>query len=117
MEKAGRVGGYFMLAFAPGQVRIIDCWMNSQDPADWRAMLNGAIAQARQDPGAAEVVLWASNSLQHGVVQSCGFRARFHLPMQIRASAGTTPSTVGLNVQMLDNDAAYLHEGTSTHWI
>jgi hypothetical protein len=117
MEKGGEVGGYFMLAIAPGQVRIIDCWMSSQDPADWRAMINAAVAQARPDPEASEVVLWASNALQHAVVQSCGFRARFHLPMQIRVTGGTPVNSVGLNVQMLDNDAAYLHEGCRSLWI
>jgi hypothetical protein len=117
MEKAESVGGYFMLAFAPGQVRIIDCWMKSQDPSDWRAMINSAVAQASLDPEAAEVGLWAANALQHAVVQTCGFRARLRLPMQIRVSDGTAICTVGLNVQMLDNDAAYLHEGISTHWI
>jgi hypothetical protein len=117
LERAGRVGGYFVLTHAPGQVRIIDCWMNSQDPADWRAMLNGAVVQASRDPEAAEVVLWASGDFQRAMAQACGFRERFRFPIQIRASAGTTANTWGLNVQMLDNDAAYLHEDLKTHWI
>jgi hypothetical protein len=117
MEKAGRVGGYFVLASAPGQVRIVDCWMKSQDPSDWRAMIIGALAQASRDLEAAEVVLWTSNELQHAVVQSCGFRACSKMSIQIRLSTGALVSAPMLNVQMLDNDAAYLHEGTVAHWI
>ncbi len=117
MQNAQRAEGYFMLAFAPGQVRIVDCWMSSSDPTDWRAMLCSAIAQARQERGAAEVVLWTSSVWQRGILQSCGFRARFDLPVRIRAVSRMTVTTVGLNVQMLDNDAAYLHEGVGTHWI
>jgi hypothetical protein len=117
MEREGRIGGYYMLSFVPRQVRIIDCWMASQDPADWRAMFNSAVTQARQDPGAAEVVLWASNRSQQAAASTCGFRARFHLPVQVRMTSGMTASTEDLNIQMLDNDAAYLHESSSTHWI
>jgi hypothetical protein len=109
--------GYFVLSKVPGQVRVIDWWMNSRDQADWRAMLNHAISHAATNLNAAEVVLWASGDLQRSVAQSCGFRPRFELPIQIRVSTRAPVDSAPANVQMLDNDAAYLHEDTVSHWI
>ncbi len=116
MERAGRIGGYFALAFVPGQVRIIDYWVSSDDLSDWQAALNNAVAIARHQSDAAELVLWASNEMQHAVAKACGFHARFKMPVQIRSFAAIPVRAGELNVQMLDNDAAYLHEAAGSHW-
>src|SRR5207302_927716 len=47
LKRAGRVRGYFLLASAPAQVRIADCWVDSEEPADWRALIACAVAEAR----------------------------------------------------------------------
>jgi hypothetical protein len=115
-ERAGRIRGYFLLASAPGQVRIADCWVDSHERADWCAMILCAVAQAKRDPQAAEIVIWASDQLLAGALQACGFHARSELPIQMRRSVSTTIETLPLRVQMLDNDAAFFHEGRSEFW-
>jgi hypothetical protein len=116
LEQAGRVRGYFLLACAPGQVRIADCWVDSDEPADWRAMILCAVEQARRDRQAAEVVIWANDALLAQVLPSCGFHARLEVPIQLRPADASCMPPLPLRVQMLDCDAAYLHEGHRTHW-
>jgi len=116
VERSGRVRGYFLLASAPGQVRIADCWMDSAEPADWRAMILCAVAEAQHDPQAAEVAIWASDPVLAQALAGCGFHARFELPVLLRSThAGLMPREP-LRVQMLDSDAAFLHEGRPGYW-
>ena len=115
VERSERTQGYFLLATAPGQVRIADCWMDSADPADWRAMISCAVGQARQDPHAVEIVTWANDPLLCGVLEQCGFHARFTVPVQVRpADDASMPGA--LRVQMLDCDSAYLDTGRQDLW-
>lgn len=116
LERAGRVRGYFLLAAAPGQVRIADCWVDSDEPRDWRAMIHHAIEQAKLDAQVAEIVGWASDSLLSASLRACGFRARYELPIRVRPADAASMPPAPLRVQMLDSDAAYLHEGRSEFW-
>jgi len=61
-------------------------------------------------------VTWASAPLLHAALRGAGFHARFSTPVQIRPSAGAALPAMPLNVHMLDNDAAYFHEGRSEFW-
>ena len=115
VEDAGRVCGYFLLVSVPGQVRIADCWMDSDEPPDWRALILCAVAQARYDPQAAEVVAWASDALLAGALRSCGFHARVELPVRVRPSVSDAMPEGTLRVQMLDNDDAFLSLGNE-YW-
>ena len=116
MERAGVIRGYFLLAAAPGQVRIADCWMDSRDSSDWGDMIQCAVAQAKHDPQAAEIVIQASDALLTEALRACGFHARGVTPVQIRMAPGIATPPAPLRVQMLDNDAAYLHEGRREFW-
>jgi hypothetical protein len=110
------VRGYFLLVSAAGQVRIADCWMDSPEPADWRAMILFAVAQAQHDAQAAEVVAWASDPLLAQVLRSCGFHARFESPIHLRPSVAYAIPQGTLRVQMLDNDAAFLCMSRTEYW-
>lgn len=115
LERAGRAGGYFVLAYAPGQARLVDCWMDSDEPADWRALIQCAVLEARRNRKVAELVTWANDLLLTQSLIECGFRARFTLPVYLRpTTSGIAPGM--LRLQMLDNDAAYLHEGRPELW-
>ena len=116
VENADRVRGYFLLAPVPGQVRVADCWMDSAEPADWRALVLCAVAQARHEPQAAEVVAYASDALLAGALRSCGFDARFELPVRVRPSVADAMPQGTLRVQMLDTDDAFLFLGRHEHW-
>jgi hypothetical protein len=116
VERAGRVCGYFLLASALGQVRIADCWMDSEELADWGALILCAVAEARHDPQAAEIVTWSSDALLAGGLRSCGFHARFDMPICVRPSITDAMPQGTLRIQMLDSDAAYLSEGSRDYW-
>ena len=73
LEKAGDMRGYFLMAFAPGQARLVDCWVQSSDPADWRALLNCVVRQAKHAPRVAELVSWASDPILSDCLRECGF--------------------------------------------
>ena len=116
VESGSCVRGYFLLASVAGQARIADCWMDSAEPADWRALVLCAVAQARHEPQAAEVVAYASDALLAGALRSCGFDARFELPVRVRPSVADAMPQGTLRVQMLDTDDAFLFLGRHEHW-
>jgi hypothetical protein len=47
VEDGSGTAGYFVLALAPGQARLADCWLDSDAPAAWEALVQLAVAQAR----------------------------------------------------------------------
>jgi len=116
LERAAQLRGYFLLASAPGQVRIVDCWVNSGDPSDWRSMLLCAVAQAKQDAQASELVIRASDPLLTTVLLRCGFHRRGETPIRLRPARETPMPASLLRIQMLDNDAAFFHEGRDEFW-
>jgi hypothetical protein len=117
VESAGTVRGYFLLAAAPGQVRIADCWVASENVSDWRWMLLSAVREASKDPEAAEVVMWCSDPLLEATLHTCGFHARWRTPVQVRAARNVSLPLAPLRVQMLDADNAYLYIGRHEFWV
>lgn len=115
-EREGHVRGYFVLGFAPGQARLVDCWTESIDPADWRAMIQCAVTEAKRDNNVAELGAWANDPLLARCLVECGFHARFTAPIYLRANSDSVIGTVALRVQMVDSDLAYLHGGRGDLW-
>jgi hypothetical protein len=111
LERGGAVRGYFLLGFAPGQARLADCWVQSTDPADWRALLNCAVLQAKRHPRVAELVAWASDPMLSRCMLECGFHARGAQEVRLLAADKANFPSVTVRLQMLDNDAAYRHPG------
>ena len=116
LERAGRAGGYFLLSYAPGQARLADAWMVTEDPADWRALAYAAVQQARRYGGMAELAVWASDGAWAQALRDCGFCERLSLPIFLRPSVGESVPSTTPRVQMLDNDAYYLHFGRNELW-
>lgn len=115
IEQRGRMRGYFLLTFAPAQARVADLWVESEDPAEWRAGIHCAIGRAMQHEEVAEIIGWASTPELSARWRECGFHARTEDPVMVRQrGALQIPSRVHL--QMLDTDAAYLHHGTAALW-
>lgn len=115
LEYDRRLRGYFLLAFAPGQTRLADAWVDSDDLSDWRALVGCAVREARYRGGAAELATWASEPLLMRALADNGFHRRFSLPLMLRAGAQAS-SDPAPRIQMLDNDALYLCEGRSQLW-
>lgn len=116
LEKAGTMAGYFLLSFAPGQARLIDLWMNSDDLADWRALVHSVVRTAQRRGGLAELVAWSSDLRLSQVFKTCGFHARLSLPIYLRCSGDLPMPQEPLSVQMIDNDAFYLYFGGNELW-
>lgn len=116
LENEGAIRGYFLMSYAPGQARLADCWMESEDPADWRALIELAVRQAKARKGLAEIVSWSSERLMAQSLEGCGFHKRFTIPIYLRSSHGIEVPKETLRVQMLENDAFYLQSGQSELW-
>jgi GNAT superfamily N-acetyltransferase len=117
LEKEGRIGGYFLLSYAPGQARIVDLWTASGEPSDWRALIHAAVSQARSKRGLAELVVWSNDPSLSQALKDCGFHERLSLPIHVRSSVkeAAIPHDI-MRVQMLDSDAFYLHLDGNELW-
>jgi hypothetical protein len=107
-EKDGQRRGYFLLAFAAEQARLVDCWVDSEDPGDWRAMLNCTVQVALQTPGVAELVTLASDPVLSQCALESGFRPEWTEAVHILPTYEGASIPSNLRFQMLDSDAAYL---------
>jgi hypothetical protein len=115
VENGGAAEGYFVLAYAPGQARLADCWLDCDDPEGWEALVQLAVQQAARHSAVAEVAAVCSEPLLAGALQRCGFHARSSRPLLARANGVRLPAG-GIRIQMLDDDSAYRHGGSRTFW-
>ena len=116
LEKGGRIGGYFLLSYAPGQARIADMWMDSQAPADWRAVVHAAVDRVRTKAALAELIVWSSDPGLSQVLEDCGFHERLRLPILVQAAGGVAIPHDIMRLQMVDSDAFYLYFGGNELW-
>ena len=114
--RGGKLEGYFVLAFTPGQARLIDCWFDSESPSDWEALVYLAVRQAGQREGVAEVAATCSEPLLAAALQRCGFHARFSRPLFLRATTGARVPDCTVRIQLIDDDQAYMHRGFKHLW-
>ena len=115
-EREGHPRGYFILAFLPAQARLVDCWTDSLDPSDWRALIQCAVLQAKRVDGVAELAAWGSDPLLAQCLTGCGFHARFTAPIYLRAQGESRMAQGMPRVQMLDSDLAYLRGAGRELW-
>jgi hypothetical protein len=101
--------GYFALALAGAQARLIDVWATSGEPLDWKDLLLSAVREAQRRPQIAEIVVWSSTPHLSERLERCGFHARVSQGVQWLGEGGPLGAASTLHLQMLDNDAAYLH--------
>ena len=116
VEQGERVRGYFVLSFVPGQARLADWWSDSDDPADRRMVVHLAVAQVKGRKDLAELATWSSDPDISRSLLACGFHERLSLPIYFRSSRGAAVPAGGVRVQMLDNDAFYLHFTDDELW-
>ncbi len=116
LENGSVAEGYFVLAFAPGQARLADCWVDSDEPAAWRALVQLAVQEAARHEDIAELATICSEPLLARALEDCGFHARAVRPLFIRAGSDACLPPAGIRVQMLDDDAAYRHDGSRAFW-
>ncbi|HXE63041.1 MAG TPA: hypothetical protein VN519_05845 [Bryobacteraceae bacterium] len=116
VSKDGVNRGYFILAHVPGQVRIADFYVDTDDAASWRAVIQLAISQAHRNPAAAEVAAVGSDPVTRRALSECGFHVRGEAPMRLLSVTGAVLPEGPIRVQMIDSDAAYLHANKNVYW-
>ncbi|MGH8318309.1 MAG: hypothetical protein ACREUL_10065 [Steroidobacteraceae bacterium] len=116
LEQESRLRGYFVLAFVPGQARLVDAWVASEAESDWRSMVQCAVREAKREEEVAEVAAWASDPVLSNVLQRAGFHPRWTTPILVRAADLERLPKMPLRVHMLDSDVAHLHDGRRTLW-
>jgi hypothetical protein len=116
VENGGTVRGYFLLAHAPGQVRVVDFFVDSEADADWRLVVQLAVKQAGEVRDAAEVVCVASDPIVRQALTDSGFRPRASFEARVLMAKGVDPPALPLRIQMCDSDAAYLHANRPEYW-
>lgn len=116
VAKDGSNRGYFLLAHAPGQARIVDFYVDSEQREAWRVLIQLAVLQARRNPAAAEVVSLGSDPVTRQALADCGFHARGSAPLRLLPGEGVELPTGPIRFQMIDNDSAYLHPNKNTSW-
>jgi hypothetical protein len=116
VENGSDAEGYFVLAFAQGQARLADCWLDCAAPDAWDALVHLAVRQASRHAEVAEVAAICSEPLLARALERYGFHARASRPLYVRAADGIRLPGSAIRVQMLDDDAAYRHNGTRLFW-
>jgi Acetyltransferase (GNAT) domain len=116
VESGTDVRGYFVLAYAPGQARLADCWLECAQECAWDALVQLAVQRAARHREVAEMVAFCSDPLLAGALERCGFHARYGRALSVRAAAGARIPDVSIRIQMLDDDAGYLHDGSRFFW-
>jgi hypothetical protein len=116
LSRGGTIEGYFLLAFAPAQARLVDWWTASDDPADSHTLLQHAAQMAKRRPGVAELVTLVSDSVLSEALVATGFHARRTDPIQVLPVNLSYDTPTILRVNMLDSDAAYHHTGRPALW-
>lgn len=116
LESQNDVRGYLLLAIAPGQARIADCWVDTDEPGAWRALVQYAALQAWQRRDVAEIVAWSSDAAMARALVAAGFHRRNREPILLRLASEGRGLEGHFRLQMLDNDAAYLHHQPPEWW-
>lgn len=109
LTQGGKPRGYFLLAYAPDQARLVDCWLDSDEPADWRALIRCAQRQAARNPSVHYLATQVSDPLLSRCLLECGFDAQGEIQVQVLAEAAAELCSGTLHVQMLEYDAAFLY--------
>ena len=116
VTRQGAPLGYFLLAFAAAQARIVEAWSPSPDLADWVALLRLARRQAGQRPDVEEVVCLAGVPLEQEALLRAGFSPCGTVPLFVLTSRDRVPDQARVRLRMMDGDIAFLHHGTPERW-
>ena len=100
----------------PREVRIADFYVDSEDREDWRVLIQLAVSQAGRNPDTAEVVAVGSDAVTRQALADCGFHARGSSALRLLSGTGAELPDSPIRFQMIDSDAAYLHENKNDYW-
>jgi hypothetical protein len=102
--------GYFILNEVHGQTRIIDIFINSEEPMEWESAYRLALKTAASLPATCEVVAATSLPWLAAVFRKCGFRRCSDRPVVLYDPRQLLANAPPLHIQMVDSDAFYLYD-------
>ncbi len=102
--------GYFILNEVHGQTRVVDLFLNSEEPADWEAACRIAFRTAASLATTCELVVATSLPWLAGIFRRCGFRKSDDRPIMLYDPRQLLSSAPPLQIQMADSDAFYLYD-------
>lgn len=117
VRREGHPLGELMLAFAPGQARVVAFWPRFSERSQRAALLIAARQIAEARAGIDEVVCMANAPEDRLALEDAGFRAIGAVPMFVLAAASAIGDSDRLAFQMLDGDLAFLHDGHPRPWL
>jgi hypothetical protein len=102
--------GYFILNEVRGQTRIVDMFLNSDEPAEWESACRLAVQTAASLASTCEVSAATSLPWLAGVFRKCGFRRCNDRPVMLYDPRRLLTNAPPLHIQMVDSDAFYLYD-------
>jgi hypothetical protein len=102
--------GYFVLNEVQGQTRVVDLFLNSEEPAEWEAACRVAFRTAASLATTCEVVAATSLPWLAGIFRGCGFRKSDDRPIMLCDPRQLLTGAPRLQIQMADSDAFYLYD-------
>ncbi len=111
VKKDDRPCGYFCLSFVPGQVRIADAWVSTQDLSSWHSLYALAMQAALAQGSAAEILTGVTYNLAHQAALAAGFRSVGQEDVMAYDPSGYFSPSVEVHLQVMENDISCLHAG------
>ncbi len=106
----GILRAYFILNEVRGQTRVVDMFLNSEEPAGWESVCRLALKTAASLATTCEVVAATSLPWLASVFRRCGFRKCNDRAIMVYDSQRLLSNAPPLQIQMVDSDAFYLHD-------
>jgi hypothetical protein len=122
LEQQGQPRGYGLLAHIAGQTRLADLQLaGPAGPSDWTAAYSLAIAAAKADPEACELVTFAGLPHRAEALMACGFRVTHSEPVYLldprkRLVQDPANPMLALDLQMADGDEFFLYDPARPYW-
>jgi hypothetical protein len=100
--------GYFLLAKTGWEGRLLDIFVNSDDPQDWKAGATTATHVIAGEPEVCRIFAWAvAPRLRNALVQN-GFWQQDQSPLVVRDPKNLLQGAFPASLQMFDGESAYL---------
>jgi hypothetical protein len=107
--------GYFLLSRVPGQARVADAWVKSDDVGEWIALYSVAAQIALETGDVAEITAASALDTGQRALEEAGFTRFRTLPVMVFDPKQLLASAPPTHWQMIDNDFSFLHQGRAEY--
>jgi hypothetical protein len=111
VRRAGEPVGYFCLVFVPGQARLAESWLQTDEPDACAQLVHLARQQALANPNSNEMVAQTSSASMQAALRDAGFRLHHSDSVLVYDPKRNMPEAAILDFQMVHGDMAFWHRG------